>query len=31
MLDLAADGASRLIALQKRVIAEDIEAVDERW
>ncbi len=31
MLDLAADGASRLIALQKRVIAEDIEVVDERW
>jgi len=31
MLDLAADGASRLVALQKRVIAEELEVVDERW
>ncbi|MDO8949118.1 MAG: ribonuclease PH [Actinomycetota bacterium] len=31
MLDLAVTGTGRLIELQRRVIAEDIEVVDERW
>ncbi|KAF0209023.1 MAG: ribonuclease [Actinobacteria bacterium] len=31
MLDLAVTGTGRLIELQRRVLAEDIEVVDERW
>lgn len=31
LLDLAAQGASRLVELQRRVIAQDLEVVDERW
>jgi len=31
LLDLAVEGTGRLIELQRRVIAEDLEVVDERW
>jgi ribonuclease PH len=31
LLDLAVTGTGRLIELQRRVIAENIEVVDERW
>jgi ribonuclease PH len=31
LLDLAVEGTGRLIELQRRVIAENLEVVDERW
>ncbi len=31
LLDLAVEGTGRLIELQRRVVAEDLEVVDERW
>ncbi|MHB1341501.1 MAG: ribonuclease PH [Coriobacteriia bacterium] len=31
LLDLAAQGAGRLVDLQRRIVAQDLEVIDERW